>query len=91
MKALVDRILQEGFKAQLWWSPLSAVPNSELLREHPDYELLNRHIADPLRRVPGVAKVELARELVDLLPVARGRLSDLRPGLDRDRLRAIAP
>jgi HAE1 family hydrophobic/amphiphilic exporter-1 len=24
-----------------------------------DYELLNRHIADPLRRVPGVAKVEL--------------------------------
>ena len=26
MKALVDRIHQEGFKAQLWWSPLSAVP-----------------------------------------------------------------
>ncbi len=24
-----------------------------------DYELLNRHLADPLRRVPGVAKVEL--------------------------------
>jgi alpha-galactosidase len=42
MKALVDRIHQEGFKTQLWWSPLSAVPNSELLREHPDYELLNR-------------------------------------------------
>ncbi len=42
MKALVDRIHQEGFKAQLWWSPLSAVPTSELLREHPDYELLNR-------------------------------------------------
>jgi alpha-galactosidase len=42
MKALVDRIHQEGFKAQLWWSPLSAVPNSELLRDHPDYELLNR-------------------------------------------------
>jgi len=42
MKALVDRIHQEGFKAQLWWSPLSAVPDSELLREHPDYELLNR-------------------------------------------------
>jgi len=42
MKALVDRIHQEGFKAQLWWSPLSAVPNSDLLREHPDYELLNR-------------------------------------------------
>ena len=42
MKALVDRIHQEGFKAQLWWSPLSAVPNSDLLREHRDYELLNR-------------------------------------------------
>jgi alpha-galactosidase len=41
MKALVDRIHQEGFKAQLWWSPLSAVPNSEVLRDHPDYELLN--------------------------------------------------
>jgi alpha-galactosidase len=42
MKALVDRIHQEGFRAQLWWSPLSAVPNSELLKNHPDYELLNR-------------------------------------------------
>ncbi|MBS1851165.1 MAG: alpha-galactosidase [Acidobacteria bacterium] len=42
MRALVDRIHQEGFKAQLWWSPLSAVPSSALLREHPDYELLNR-------------------------------------------------
>jgi alpha-galactosidase len=42
MKALVDRIHQEGFKAQLWWSPLSAVPDSELLRDHPDYELLNQ-------------------------------------------------
>jgi alpha-galactosidase len=42
MKALVDRIHQEGFRAQLWWSPLSAVPASQLLRDHPDYELLNR-------------------------------------------------
>jgi len=42
MKALVDRIHEEGFKAQLWWSPLSAVKNSQLLRDHPDYELLNR-------------------------------------------------
>lgn len=42
MKALVDRIHQEGFRAQLWWSPLSAVPNSDLLREHPDYLLLNQ-------------------------------------------------
>jgi alpha-galactosidase len=42
MKALVDRIHQEGFRAQLWWSPLSAVPSSELLKDHLDYELLNR-------------------------------------------------
>ena len=42
MKALVDRIHQEGFRAQLWWSPLSAVPDSDLLKDHPDYELLNR-------------------------------------------------
>jgi len=42
IRALTDRIHQEGFKAQLWWSPLSAVPTSELLRDHPDYALLNR-------------------------------------------------
>ncbi len=42
MKALVDRIHAEGFKAQLWWSPLSAVPDSSLLKEHPEFALLNR-------------------------------------------------
>ncbi len=42
MRALVDRIHEEGFRAQLWWSPLSAVPDSELLKSHPDYVLLNR-------------------------------------------------
>lgn len=42
MKAIVDRIHAEGFRAQLWWSPLSAVPKSELLKEHPDYALLNK-------------------------------------------------
>src|SRR5579864_6284367 len=41
MKALVDRIHEEGFKAQLWWSPLSAVPSSQLLKEHSDFLLLN--------------------------------------------------
>jgi alpha-galactosidase len=41
MKALVDRIHAEGFKAQLWWSPLNAVPQSQLLKLHPDYLLLN--------------------------------------------------
>ncbi len=42
MKALVDHIHAEGFKAQLWWSPLSAVPNSQLLKDHPDFLLLNK-------------------------------------------------
>jgi alpha-galactosidase len=42
MKALVDRIHEEGFKAQLWWSPLSVVPDSQLLKEHPDFLLLNK-------------------------------------------------
>jgi alpha-galactosidase len=42
MKALVDRIHAEGFKAQLWWSPLSAVPDSMLLKKHPEFVLLNR-------------------------------------------------
>ena len=35
MKALVDRIHQEGFRAQLWWSPMSAVPNSKVYKDHP--------------------------------------------------------
>jgi alpha-galactosidase len=42
MKALVQKIHDEGFRAQLWWSPLSAVPDSKLLKEHPDFALLNR-------------------------------------------------
>jgi alpha-galactosidase len=43
MRALVDRIHQEGFRAQLWWSPLSSVPNADLLKDHPDYALLNKN------------------------------------------------
>lgn len=42
MKALVDRIHAEGFRAQLWWSPLSAVPSSKLLQQNPDLVLLNK-------------------------------------------------
>jgi alpha-galactosidase len=41
IKAMVDRIHQEGFKAQLWFSPLSAVPDSKLLTEEPDLALEN--------------------------------------------------
>jgi len=42
IKAMVARIHQEGFKAQLWWSPLSAVPSSKLLTNQPDLALLNK-------------------------------------------------
>jgi len=42
IKAMVDRIHQEGFKAQLWWSPLSAVPDSKLLTNEPDLALQNQ-------------------------------------------------
>ncbi len=42
IKAMVERIHQEGFKAQLWWSPLSAVPDSKLLTQEPDLALKNR-------------------------------------------------
>jgi alpha-galactosidase len=42
MRAMVDRIHREGFKAQLWWSPLSAVPNSKLLQNEPELALENR-------------------------------------------------
>ncbi|MFZ0817773.1 MAG: glycoside hydrolase family 36 protein [Candidatus Sulfotelmatobacter sp.] len=41
MRALVQRIHDEGFRAQLWWSPLSAVPDSKVLQDHPDFALLN--------------------------------------------------
>jgi alpha-galactosidase len=42
MKALVDKIHKEGFRAQLWWSPMSGVLNSKLLKDHPDMLLKNR-------------------------------------------------
>jgi alpha-galactosidase len=41
IKAMVDRIHAEGFKAQLWWAPLAADPNTQLLKVHPEYLLLN--------------------------------------------------
>src|SRR5215831_14120083 len=54
-----------------------------------DYDLLNRHVADPLRRVPGVAKVELygveppqVRVDFDLAGLERHRL-DAAQVLDR--------
>ncbi len=42
MKALVDEIHRQGLKAQLWWSPMSAAPDSELLKENPELVLRNK-------------------------------------------------
>ncbi len=41
MKALVDRIHAQGFRAQIWWAPLAAKPDSELVKSHPEQLLLN--------------------------------------------------
>lgn len=40
MRAIVDRIHSEGFRAQLWWAPLAVDPGTELIEQHPDYLLL---------------------------------------------------
>jgi alpha-galactosidase len=41
MRALVEKIHAEGFKAQLWWAPLAADPGTELVRKRPEMLLLN--------------------------------------------------
>jgi alpha-galactosidase len=41
MRALVDKIHAEGFKAQLWWAPLTSDPGSTLAEKHPEWLLLN--------------------------------------------------
>jgi alpha-galactosidase len=41
MKALVDKIHAQGFRAQIWWAPLAAKPDSELVKSHPEELLLN--------------------------------------------------
>lgn len=41
VRALVDSIHAAGMKAQLWWAPLSVSPKSDLIRNHPDWLLLD--------------------------------------------------
>jgi alpha-galactosidase len=41
MKLLVDQIHAQGLRAQLWWAPLAAKPESNLARNHPEQLLLN--------------------------------------------------
>ena len=40
MKALVDRIHEQGLRAQLWWAPLAVDPGTPLHREHAEQLLL---------------------------------------------------
>ncbi len=42
MKAMVDRIHADGFKAQLWWAPMSVDPGTEKIAKHPEWLLLDR-------------------------------------------------
>jgi alpha-galactosidase len=41
MRGLVDQIHSQGFRAQLWWAPLTAKPDSDVAKNHPEYLLLN--------------------------------------------------
>lgn len=41
MRAMVDRFHAQGFQAQLWWAPLAADPDTELVRNHREMLLLN--------------------------------------------------
>ncbi len=57
LPADVDRIQVNGFRSSdIPVLECRIAADRDLSR---DYERLNRHVADPLRRVPGVAKVEL--------------------------------
>ena len=41
MRAMVDKFHADGFRSQLWWAPLAASPDSELVKQHPEMLLLN--------------------------------------------------
>jgi alpha-galactosidase len=42
MKKFVDEIHNHNLKAMLWWSPLAVDPGTELIKNHPEYLLLNK-------------------------------------------------
>ncbi len=41
MKDLTSAVRREGLKPKLWWVPLAADPGTELLKNHPEYLLLD--------------------------------------------------
>ncbi len=62
MRGLVDKIHDQGFKAQLWWAPLAAKPASDLVKEHPEMLLLNADGSKQKRSPTGNDLVSLARQ-----------------------------
>ena len=42
MKYMVDEIHRYGLKADLWWAPFAADPDTKFLREHPDALILDK-------------------------------------------------
>ncbi len=42
MKKFVSEIHQHKLKAMLWWAPLAVDPGTELIKNHPEYLLLNK-------------------------------------------------
>jgi alpha-galactosidase len=42
MRGLTDQIRRAGLKPMLWWAPLAADPGTQLLKDHPDWLLLDR-------------------------------------------------
>jgi alpha-galactosidase len=41
MKKLVDEIHSYGLGAKLWWAPLAVDPGTDLIKDHPEYLLMN--------------------------------------------------
>lgn len=42
MQKFVNEIHQNNLKAMLWWAPLAVDPGTELIKNHPEYLLLNK-------------------------------------------------
>jgi alpha-galactosidase len=42
MKNFVDEIHKYNLKAMLWWAPLAVDPGTDLIKNHPEYLLLNK-------------------------------------------------
>jgi len=42
MKKFVDKIHSYDLKAKLWWAPMAVDPGTDLIKNHPEYLLLNK-------------------------------------------------